>query len=157
MFYRTFPNDDPVKRIKELRDESAALSVAAKNAGANAKEIVQNAAREKEGAARELEENLELIKQVIATAEWLQSQAETDGEEFPETDFYDTEFHLDAYGGYRSAKVMVAGGGPTIYVDTGTCEITGFWDTGTVKMEVPGDICEKLDECLEGMFRAVNA
>jgi len=42
-------------------------------------------------------------------------------------DVYDIQYVINQDKSYRGARLMVAGGGPTIWVDTQANEVEGYW------------------------------
>jgi len=62
---------------------------------------------------------------------------------------YDIRYHVDCGKRYLAAELMVAGGGPTIWVDLWDKEVKGYW--GGDRVTVPftdnlglDDYCEEL-------------
>ena len=65
---------------------------------------------------------------------------------------YDIRYLVDSRKEYLGAELLVAGGGPTIWVDTFTKEVRGYWGTDRVQryfMDTLGldDYCEELYGC----------
>ena len=48
---------------------------------------------------------------------------------------YDIRYYVDSSKRYLGAEIMCAGGGPTIWVDTWTNEVKGYW--GSDRVTVP--------------------
>ena len=46
---------------------------------------------------------------------------------------YDIRYYVDREKRYLGAEILVAGGGPTIWVDTFTKEVRGYWGTDRVQ------------------------
>jgi hypothetical protein len=64
-------------------------------------------------------------------------------------DTYGIRYLVDHDKQYLGAQILVAGGGPTIWVDTFTKEVRGYWGTDRVQwyfMDTLGldDYCEEL-------------
>ena len=64
-------------------------------------------------------------------------------------DTYDIRYLVDSRKEYMGAQILVAGGGPTIWVDTFTKEVRGYWGTDRVQwyfMDTLGldDYCEEM-------------
>jgi hypothetical protein len=53
---------------------------------------------------------------------------------------------------YKSAAILCTFGGPNIYVDTGTKYVEGHWGCDEIKLPIPYDICDALDEILEDIY-----
>ena len=65
---------------------------------------------------------------------------------------YDIRYYVDSSKRYLGAEIMVAGGGPTIWVNTYTKEVEGYW--GCDKVREPfidnlglDDYCEEMYGC----------
>ena len=62
---------------------------------------------------------------------------------------YDIRYLVDREKRYLGAEIMVAGGGPTIWVDTWTNEVKGYWGTDRVNIMFADnlgldDYCEEI-------------
>ena len=65
---------------------------------------------------------------------------------------YDIRYYVDRDKRYLGAEIMCAGGGPTIWVDTWTNEVKGYWGTDRVNIMFADNIgldeyCEELYGC----------
>ena len=67
-------------------------------------------------------------------------------------DTYDIRYLVDSQKRYLGAKILCAGGGPTIWVDTWTKEVEGYW--GGDRVNEPfidnlglDDYCEEMYGC----------
>lgn len=58
----------------------------------------------------------------------------------------DVELVIGFNGTYRGARIMVAYGGPNIYVNTRTGVVEGYWGDERASVEIPSEVCEALDE-----------
>ena len=65
-------------------------------------------------------------------------------------DVYDIRYIVDREKRYFSAELMVAGGGPTIWVNLNTKEVEGYW--GCDRVTVPFIDELGLDDYLEEMY-----
>ena len=65
-------------------------------------------------------------------------------------DVYDIRYIVDREKRYFSAELMVAGGGPTIWVNLNTKEVEGYW--GSDRVTVPFIDELGLDDYLEEMY-----
>ena len=63
---------------------------------------------------------------------------------------YDIRYYVDREKQYLGAEIMVAGGGPTIWVNTYTKEVEGYWGGDCVK--VPFIDSLELDEYCEELY-----
>ena len=67
-------------------------------------------------------------------------------------DVYDIRYIVDREQRYYSAELLVAGGGPTIWVNLNTMEVEGYW--GSDRVTVPftdnlglDDYCQEMYGC----------
>ena len=65
-------------------------------------------------------------------------------------DVYDIRYIVDREKRYYSAELMVAGGGPTIWVNLNTMEVEGYW--GGDRVNVPFSDNLGLDDYCEEMY-----
>ena len=63
-------------------------------------------------------------------------------------DALDIEYRIGSDGEYRSVKIMVAFGGPNIYIDTASRLVTLHWWTDYAEYPISSDACDQLDECM---------
>lgn len=64
-------------------------------------------------------------------------------------DAMDIEMFIGFNGTYRGARIMVAYGGPNIYVNTRTGTVDGYWGSEQASVEIPSEVCEALDEYID--------
>lgn len=64
-------------------------------------------------------------------------------------DVLEIEYRCNSRKEYRSASVMTACGGPTIYVDTGSKQVELYWWTERANYPISADAAAALDDCLE--------
>ena len=62
---------------------------------------------------------------------------------------YETEYQIDARGNYRGVEIMVAGGGPNIYVNTKRRSVMLFWWREKAEWEISSDAANEIDEYFE--------
>ena len=65
-------------------------------------------------------------------------------------DVYDIRYIVDREKRYFSAELLVAGGGPTIWVNLNTMEVEGYW--GSDRVTVPFRDSLGLDDYCEEMY-----
>ena len=63
---------------------------------------------------------------------------------------YDIRYIVDREKRYLGAELMVAGGGPTVWVDTFTKEVRGYWGTDRVQRYFIDNL--GLDDYCEEMY-----
>lgn len=73
---------------------------------------------------------------------------------FDTMDIYDIEYRIDADSEYRSVEVMVAGGGPTIYIDTQIRSIRLYWGGDEVMYPLSYEVSDAMDEMFKLDYEA---
>ena len=63
---------------------------------------------------------------------------------------YDIRYLVNSRKEYLGAEILVAGGGPTIWVDTWTNEVKGYWGTDRVNIMFADNL--GLDDYCEEMY-----
>ena len=63
---------------------------------------------------------------------------------------YDIRYYVDREKRYLGAEIMVAGGGPTIWVNTYTREVEGYWGSDRVTWSFIDNL--GLDDYCEEMY-----
>jgi len=63
---------------------------------------------------------------------------------------YDIRYYVDRDKGYLGAEILVAGGGPTVWVNLYTNEVEGYW--GGDRVRVPFSDNLGLDDYCEEMY-----
>lgn len=61
-------------------------------------------------------------------------------------DVYDIEYMIGSDGEYRGVRLMVACGGPNIYINTRRGEIEGYWWTDSATAWLPSEVCNAIDD-----------
>jgi hypothetical protein len=70
-------------------------------------------------------------------------------------DAYDIEYRVGSDREYRSVKIMVACGGPNIYIDTARRLVTLHWWTDYAEYPISSTACDALDEYMEEYWRCM--
>jgi predicted RNA-binding Zn-ribbon protein involved in translation (DUF1610 family) len=65
------------------------------------------------------------------------------------SDAYDIEYRCDSRKEYRSVRIMVACGGPNIYIDTASKDVELYWWTESARYPISYDAVEIIDEWAE--------
>ena len=65
---------------------------------------------------------------------------------------YDIKYTINSDFSYMAGRVLVAFGGPNIYVDTLSGRVELFWWTDRAEYELTRDACEAIDEALEELY-----
>lgn len=79
-----------------------------------------------------------------------------DAEQYTMFDYFqdalDIEYVVGSDRSYRGVRVMVACGGPNIYVDTMEKAVTLFWWTDSARYLLSCDAVDAVDECFEELW-----
>ena len=67
-------------------------------------------------------------------------------------EYFDVEYRIDERKRYRSVEVMVACGGPNIYVDTARKGVFLYWGFTQTKWNLTYNACDKIDDFFEEMY-----
>ena len=68
------------------------------------------------------------------------------------SDVLDIEYRVNAEKEYKSVRLLVAYGGPNIYVDTGHKAVELYWWTDTGRYELDDDACSAIDEMFSELY-----
>lgn len=68
-------------------------------------------------------------------------------------DVYDIEYRIGSDMEYRSVKIMVACGGPNIYIDTARRMVQLYWWTDYAEYPISSDAAEELDSIMEELYQ----
>ena len=69
-------------------------------------------------------------------------------------DVFDIEYRIGSDKQYRSVKIMVACGGPNIYIDTGDHSIKLYWWNERAEYSLSSYTCEQIDEYFNELFNS---
>lgn len=67
-------------------------------------------------------------------------------------DVYDVEYTIGSNKEYRGVRLMVACGGPNIYIDTRAGEVQLYWWTDKATAWIPREVCDAIDEVWEELY-----
>ena len=67
-------------------------------------------------------------------------------------DVYDIEYRIDGNGNYKSVKLMIACGGPNIYVDTNDAYVKLYWGNTHVQAPISYTVSDEIDNIFEEMY-----
>ena len=67
-------------------------------------------------------------------------------------DFYDVDYIVGSDKKYKACRVLVAYGGPNIYIDTWEQEVQLSWWGEHAEVAIPTSLCEQIDEFFEMLF-----
>lgn len=68
-------------------------------------------------------------------------------------DVYDVEYRIGSDMEYRSVKIMVACGGPNIYVDTAACSVRLHWWTDYADYPLSYGARDVIDDAFEELYK----
>ena len=68
------------------------------------------------------------------------------------SDFYDVDFVVGSDKKYKACRVLVAFGGPNIYIDTWKKQVQLYWWSDTATADIPEELCEQIDEFFEEIY-----
>ena len=66
---------------------------------------------------------------------------------------YDIEYRIDASRQYKSVRIMVAGGGPNIFLDTKEKAVQLYWGWTETSYPLSYKACEVIDDYCEEQYR----
>lgn len=74
-------------------------------------------------------------------------------EYFSDNEIYNLEYRVDGNKEYRSVEVMIACGGPTIYIDTQKQAIILYWGSDEARYYLSQDTVNLVDEYFEELYK----
>lgn len=97
-----------------------------------------------------------IAKDIFAIYDGTTQDTNEDGEKMTLWDYFadvlDVEYLIGADMSFRGCKIMVACGGPNIWVDTTRGEVFGAWGCDRETAWIPSEICEEIDLIFEELF-----
>ena len=67
-------------------------------------------------------------------------------------DYLDVDYIVDCKKQYKAARILIAYGGPTIYIDTCDRQVQLYWWSDTATADIPMNICDEIDEFFEEIY-----
>ena len=67
-------------------------------------------------------------------------------------DVFDIEYRFGSDRQLRSVKLLVAYGGPNIYIDTASCAVELYWWGDRASYPIDRDVCGEIDSVFEEIF-----
>ena len=67
-------------------------------------------------------------------------------------DFYDIDYVIGSDKRYKACRVLVAFGGPNIYIDTWDRQVQLYWWSDTATADIPVNICDEIDEFFKMLY-----
>ena len=71
-------------------------------------------------------------------------------------DIFDIEYRISGRGEYRSVQIMVACGGPNIYIDTASKQVELYWWTDRAEYPITCDAADALNEWAEEYYNCTK-
>ena len=71
-------------------------------------------------------------------------------------DVYDIEYRISGNGEFRSVQILVACGGPNIYIDTAQKRVVLYWWTDRADYPISYDAANALDEWAEEYYNCTR-
>lgn len=71
-------------------------------------------------------------------------------------DVCDIEYRIDGRGKYRSVRLIIAGGGPNIYVDTNGAYVKLYWGSTCAEAPISYTTSDEIDDIFEEMYLATK-
>lgn len=94
--------------------------------------------------------------EVIADEDDAQCYGIEEGEPLSFWDYFndalDIEYTIGSDMSFRGVRIMVACGGPNIYVDTVRGEVFGAWWCETARAWIPSEVCNEIDAVFEELY-----
>lgn len=72
------------------------------------------------------------------------------------SDALDLEYRISSNGDFRSVKVMVACGGPNIFIDTATKQVELYWWTDRASYPISCDAADAVDWWAEELYNCTR-
>ena len=70
-------------------------------------------------------------------------------------DVYDVEYTVDSNKEFKAVSLLVAFGGPNIYVDTNTGTVRGYWWTEHAEAWIPKEICDAINDVFSEIYACI--
>lgn len=67
-------------------------------------------------------------------------------------DALDIEYRVDSKRNFKTVKVLLAFGGPSIWLDTDTHTVELRWWSDAGRWEMPGSLCDEIDQIFEELY-----
>ena len=69
-----------------------------------------------------------------------------------ENNVYDIEYRINSSKEFKSVRLMVAGGGPNIFIDTSEHAVKLYWWTDRAEYPLESDVCNSINEMFEELY-----
>lgn len=69
---------------------------------------------------------------------------------------YDIEYRIDRSGEYKSVQLMIAYGGPNIYVDTDDSYVKLYWGSTYAEAPISYTTSEEIDDIYKNMYLSIK-
>lgn len=71
-------------------------------------------------------------------------------------DVFDIEYTIGSDGDFRGVRLMVACGGPNIYINTNSGKVEGYWWTDRADAWIPSEICDEINSVWEEYYNCTR-
>lgn len=71
-------------------------------------------------------------------------------------DIYDIEYRISGSGDFRSVQIMIACGGPNIYIDTASKQVELYWWSDRASYPISYDAANALDDWAEEYYNCTR-
>ena len=68
------------------------------------------------------------------------------------SDYLDIDYVIDSQKQFKAVRVMIAFGGPNIFIDTYYGEVQLYWWTEHATAKLSSDICDEIDEIFQEFY-----
>lgn len=65
---------------------------------------------------------------------------------------YDIEYRLNSNRDFKNVALMVACGGPNIWIDAGNCKVELFWWGDYAYWSISPTVCDEINSLFEGIY-----
>lgn len=72
--------------------------------------------------------------------------------DYLDMDVFDIEYRLDSTKQLTSVRIMIACGGPNIYIDTASRAVELYWWGDRASYPIDRNVCEEIDRVFEEIF-----
>lgn len=103
------------------------------------------------------ENNNEYCKSIAMEIEsYIDYKKRTIYDYFRKNEYYDVIYRIDGRGDYKSVEVMIAGGGPNIYIDTHRQAVCLYWGGDEAQYYLSKTACNAIDGYFEEEYENIK-
>ena len=75
---------------------------------------------------------------------------------FSENEIYNIEYRVDEKKEYKSVEIMIACGGPNIYIDTDRKEVLLYWWSDEAEYGLSDEVCNSINSYFEDLYNSIE-